>query len=69
MYTGCPLLLLTLFFLPFLDFQSTYDKNVGHFCKAHKILILKMSLIVKTQGNSTQLKAQTFQSFLDQLES
>ena len=45
--TGCPLLLWTLCFLPFLSFQSTNDKNFGHFCKAHQILISKISLILK----------------------
>ena len=53
--TGCPLLLWTLCFLPFLGFQSTQDKNVGHFHEAHKILISKMSLILKIDQYLTKI--------------
>ena len=53
--TGCPLLLWTLCLLPFLGFQSSYDKNIGHFREAHKILILKMSLILKIGQYLTEI--------------
>ena len=54
-YTGCPLLLWTLCFLPFIVFQSAYNKNFGHFCKAHKILNWKMSLILKIDQYLTEI--------------
>ena len=44
--TGCPLLFWTLCFLPFIGFQSTYNKIFSHFRKAHKILISKMSKVI-----------------------
>ena len=53
--TGCPLLLWTLCFLPFIGIQSTYNKNFGNFCKAHKILNWKMSLILKIDQYLTEI--------------